>query len=318
MEFFDKDKIEGLLDYPALVGALKMGFQQSLTVPPRLHYNFNNPENEEENTLLLMPAWQEGGFLGVKLVTVAPANHKHGLPSIQGVYILSDAVTGQTKALMDAKTLTNWRTACASALAASFLARKDTETLLMIGCGSLAPYLIQAHAAVLPIKKVLLWSRNPKNASQLALIFAKNKNFAIHTVHTIDEGIAEAGILSCATLSNTPLIFGKNLRAGQHIDLVGSYKPNMREADNETIRKSQVYVDTLEMAPKESGDLAIPIQEGLLSLPDIKGDLPALCQGNVSGRSNDQSITLFKSVGHALEDLVAAQLVWKRWKKEKT
>ncbi|MGB0523007.1 MAG: ornithine cyclodeaminase family protein [Flammeovirgaceae bacterium] len=315
MQYIDKQTIEQLLDYPSLIEALRIGFQEAPTVPPRLHYDFKNPKDKQENTLLLMPAWQEGESIGVKLVTVAPANQAYGLPSIQGIYILSDAITGELKAIMDAKTLTNWRTACASALAASFLAKKDTDTLFMIGCGSLAPYLIRAHAAIRPIKRVLLWSRDHKNATRLEIELNKDKNFAIHTVHAIEEGIAEAGILSCATLSPSPLILGKYLQPGQHIDLVGSYKPTMREADDEVILRSRVYVDTIAMAPKESGDLAIPIQEGTLRLHDIQGDLSTLCNGAAQGRVNDQEITVFKSVGHALEDLVAARLVFERWKK---
>lgn len=312
MQFFDKHQIEQLLDYPTLIEALREGFRVPPTVPPRLHYNFDNPKNEKENTLLLMPAWQEGGYLGVKLVTVAPANQQYGLPSIQGIYILSDAITGETKAIMDAKTLTNWRTACASALAASYLARENAETLFMVGCGSLAPYIIQAHAAIRPIKNILLWNRNHETTKQVKLTVSRNKDFKVHTLHTIKEGIAEADIISCATLSPSPLIMGKQLKAGQHLDLVGSYKPNMREADDDALVRGRIYVDSLEMAPKETGDLAIPLAEGVIKITDIQGDLFSLCQERAVGRQSEEEITVFKSVGHALEDLVAAQLVLKK------
>lgn len=233
MQFLDHDKIEQRLNYTDLIAALKKGFHTPPTVPTRLHYHYDNgQQKQQDNTLLLMPAWQEGEQLGVKLVVVAPDNHQHGLGAIQGVYMLFDAVTGLPKAVMDAKTITNWRTACTSALASSFLSRQDSRTLLMVGSGALAPYLIQAHSAVRPIDRVLLWSRTAENAIRLTKEMS-DKSIPITTINTIEEGMAEADIICCATLSHSPLILGKHLKSGQHVDLVGAYKPDMREADHD-------------------------------------------------------------------------------------
>ena len=308
MQYFDKNKIDKLLSYEDLVDVIEKGFNEPPNVPPRLHYSVNNPLNNSENTLQIMPAWQEGKQLGIKLITVAPKNKEYNLETINGLYLLFDSVTGLPEAIMDAKAITNWRTACASALASKYLSRPDSQTLFMIGTGSLAPYLIKAHSAVRPIKKVLIWGRNIKKAEQIQKII-NNPAIEVEVVENIEKGIKKADIISCATLSETPLIFGESLLIGQHIDLVGAYTPTMREANDEVLLRSDIYVDNIEMAPKETGDLSIPLLEGTIKLEDIKGDLFDLCSGKIEGRSSGDSITVFKSVGHALEDLVTAQLI---------
>ncbi len=308
IRYFSAAEIHSLLSYDLLIEALKRGFTKQYTIPPRMHLNYDNDPESAQNTLLLMPAVSSGEVAGVKIVTVAPDNSKLDIPTIQGIYYLLDAKTGSPKGLMEAKTLTNWRTAAASALAANFLAHENAQTLLMVGTGSLAPYLIDAHACQKPIKKLMIFGRTKEKAESLAQ--SKASNFEeVQVVDSLEEAVTEADIISVATISREPLIKGEWLRPSQHIDLVGSYRPDMREADNEVIRRSRVYVDTIGMAPKETGDLALPMAEGILSLGDIQGDLFRLCRGEVSGRKTQDEITLFKSVGHALEDLVAAQLV---------
>lgn len=305
-----KEDLEKMLDYPELVKALKKAFQQKYSVPPRHHHNYKNPKAGIDSTLLLMPAWQAGKYLGIKVVTVSPKNGEKGLPSIYGIYTLFDAEKGFPLAQIDAPTLTNQRTAATSALASSFLSKKNSKTLLMIGTGSLAPELIKAHTAVRPIEEVFVWGRNFKKAKALKKLL-KNNPFKIKVVETIEEGIKKADIISCATLSREPLVFGKNLKAGQHLDLVGAYQPTTREADDIAIQKSSVFVDTYEGA-KESGDILIPMQNGILKEKNIQADLFELCKGEKKGRKNSKEITCFKSVGHALEDLAAAKLIYKK------
>ncbi|MDW3195178.1 MAG: ornithine cyclodeaminase family protein [Cytophagales bacterium] len=302
--------LHNTLNYPDLVNALREGFTKDYLVPPRMHLNYSNQPEKAANTMLLMPAVKSQEDAGVKIITVAPDNSQVGLPSIQGIYYLMDAITGSPKALLEAKTLTNWRTAAASTLASTFLSREDSSSLLLIGTGSLAPYLIEAHAAIRPIKSVMVYGRNKAKAEQLVERFSDQFE-QVEAVTDLSEAVQQADIISAATLSAEPLILGSWLRPGQHVDLVGSYLPNMREADDEVIAKGRVYVDNLEMAPKESGDLAIPLASGALSMEDIQGDLFGLCKGEVKGRVTQEEITVFKSVGHALEDLVAAQLVLK-------
>ncbi|MEM1123885.1 MAG: ornithine cyclodeaminase family protein [Bacteroidota bacterium] len=308
LPFFSGQQLEAVLSHNKLVVALRQAFQEDFTVPTRHHHNYANPSASDNSTLLLMPAWQIGGYLGVKMVTVTPQNGQRNLPAVQGVYILSDAKTGTPLAYMDAKVLTTLRTAATSALAASFLSKTNSQSLLMIGTGAMAPALIKAHATVRPIDKVFVWGRNFEKAIAIQQQFVDTK-YAVRAVETIEEIVAEVDIISCATFSKKPLLRGKWLTEGQHIDLVGSYQPDCREADDEVMQRVTLFIDT-EAATKESGDLVIPLQTGVIRSTDIKGDLTALCKQEVNGRVATQEITCFKSVGYALEDLVAAKLAY--------
>jgi ornithine cyclodeaminase/alanine dehydrogenase-like protein (mu-crystallin family) len=297
------------LSFDALIVQLEQAFTDaSITTPARHHHDYPNPKEEIDSTLLLMPSWMSGSHLGVKLVTVSPNNQQYHLPSIQGLYVLFDAVKGTPLMLLDAKELTARRTAASSALASSFLSRVNSETLLMIGTGTLAPYLIAAHATVRRYKKILIWGRNRDKAQAICDTLNPKMDVQITRVEDLEKGIKQADVVSCATLSETPLILGAWLKPGQHIDLVGAYKPDMREADDALMLKSKIYVDT-PMALKETGDLLIPMTKGILDSNDIRGDLFQLCQKTRKGREKKEEITVFKSVGHALEDLVAAKMV---------
>ncbi|WP_418604640.1 ornithine cyclodeaminase family protein [Hwangdonia sp.] len=312
----DTDFIENNTVFSELIEALKKGFCNDNTmIPMRHHHDFPNPEVNADSTLLLMPAWNPSKDAGVKIVTVSPENGQFNLPSIQGTYIYFDAVKGSIKAILEAKSLTVKRTAAASALASSFLSRKDSKSMLMIGTGALSINLIKAHAAVRPIKQVFIWGRNLEKAQAIASSL-KNENFSVHAIETIEEKIAEVDIISSATLSKAPLVFGKYLNAGQHIDLVGAYKKDMREADDEAISKASVFIDTFQGGLKESGDIVIPIENGVLNKEAIKADLFQLCSNKKNGRTSEKEITVFKSVGHALEDLVAAGYYYNKFKNE--
>lgn len=309
MIHIEDQQLEKLLAFDALVPSLQQAFCDDITTPLRHHHNFDNPEEGIQSTLLLMPAWKAGDYLGIKIVLVSPNNSRYQLPTIQGQYLLFDAHKGRQLAMMDAKILTNRRTAAASALASSFLSRPDSQSLLMIGTGSLAPHLIEAHASVRPITRVWIWGRDLAKAQQLVKDL-DHLDLQIEAISDQKEKLSEADIISCATLSPDPLVFGQYLRPGQHIDLVGSYLPTTREADDEAISKAAVYADNLEGAPKESGDLAIPLQKGIIKISDIRGDLFGLCKEKISGRRRAEEVTLFKSVGHALEDLAAAIMAY--------
>jgi len=182
----------------------------------------------------------------------------------------------------------------------------------MIGTGALSINLIKAHASIRPIKIVYVWGRTIEKAKAICNTLKKEK-FSIEAIETIEEKISEVDIISCATLSKNPLVLGKYLKEGQHIDLVGAYKKDMREADDEVIKKASVFVDTFQGGLKESGDIVIPINNGTLKERDIKADLFQLCSNEKSGRNNDSEITVFKSVGHALEDLVAANYYYTKF-----
>lgn len=306
MRFIPAKDVAKHLDFTKLVPQLKQAFCSTFNVPARHHHDFFNPKEGNESTLLLMPAVEEGEDMGVKIVTVSPNNSKYDLPSIHGVYILLDAHKGGVRAILEAKTLTAKRTAAASALASSFLSRKESSSLLMIGTGALSSELIAAHVSVRPITKVYVWGRSETKAQKV--VQECELDLEIQTVSSLKEAIEKVDIISCATLSKTPLINGEWLKEGQHLDFVGAYRPDMREADDISLQRASIFVDTM-MATKESGDLAIPLKEGAICLEDIQTDLYHLCDGRHQGRKSAKEITFFKSVGHALEDLAAAQLV---------
>ena len=298
------EQILDCFNYQEFIPILKEAFCGDYEVPNRHHYDYDNGVGPNKSVLLIMPAWSNKEYVGVKVVTVSPYNGQFNLPGIQGVYTLIEAKNGLVKAQIDAKVLTVKRTAATSALASSFLSRKDAKTLLMVGTGALSSELIEAHCTVRPIEKVLIWGRNFGKAQRMAAEF-KLENIEFTAIASIKEGITEADIISVATLSQEPLVFGKWLKPGQHLDLVGAYRPDIREADDECINVSSVFIDH-EGAIKETGDVVIPLSNGTLDKKDIKADLFELCNGKKKGRMNNEEITWFKSVGHALEDLSGA------------
>jgi ornithine cyclodeaminase len=311
MRVITGEEIEQALTYPALVEALREAFRGDITTPVRHHHTI--PREGADGTLLLMPAWNGGAepFIGCKIVTVFPDNAKANQPSVHGQYLLMSGETGELVAIMDGRTLTAWRTAAASALAASFLARKDASHLLMIGAGALAAQLIRAHASVRPITRVSLWNRTRRRA--IALAFGLSvEGIEVEIVDDLESALAEADIVSCATLSAAPLVRGAKLRKGTHVDLVGGYTPKMREADDDTIKRAKIFVDTRGGALKEAGDIVDPLKRGLITKDDVNADLFDLCRGTAKGRRTKNEITLFKSVGSAIEDLAAATLVFSK------
>ncbi|MCG8475347.1 MAG: ornithine cyclodeaminase family protein [Cytophagales bacterium] len=312
MIYITREEILKSLDYPSLIEKLREAFRIGCTVPARHHHEYENPEEGIDSTLLLMPSWEAGKHLGVKVVTVSPNNGRYGLPAIQGFYLLFDAHKGKPAAILEAKTLTARRTAAASALASSYLSRKDASSLLMVGTGALAPELVRAHLAVRSLRTVKIWGRSSDKAAELSKkLQGEFPDVQITKARNLREEVPKASIVSCATLSKTPLVKGEWLRGGQHLDLVGAYRPDMCECDSRAVIRSRVYVDTIG-GTREGGDLAIPLQKGVIDMGHVCGDLYSLTRGQTSGRSFAGDITLFKSVGHALEDLAAAQLVAER------
>jgi ornithine cyclodeaminase len=288
------------------MAALDDAFAGDVVAPPRAHHDIHVP-GDDAATILLMPAWIPGRSLGVKIATVFPDNAKRSLPAVFASYFLMSAKTGEPVAVLDGTELTLRRTAAASALASSYLSRKDARRLLMVGTGNLAPHLVRAHATARPIEEVVVWGRRPEAAESLVELL-DGEAFTVVATSDLDAAIAEADIISCATLASAPLIRGALLEPGQHLDLVGAFRPDMAEADTDSVSRSEVYVDTRSGALAEAGDILQAIDAGVIAESDIIGELAELASGGISGRTNDRSITMFKSVGTALEDLAAAEL----------
>ena len=307
MKVVGEAELLALLDDRSLVERLREAFREGAHVP--LRHGHSLPAPGGQGTLLLMPAWQMGRSLGVKVVTVFPGNAARGLSAVQAAYLWLDAETGAPLALMDGAALTRRRTAAASALAADYLARRDSATLAMVGTGSLAPHLVAAHAAVRPIRDVRVWGRTPDKARALAASLDR-PGLRVTAVTDLEAAVRGADVVSCATLATLPLVRGAWLAQGMHLDLVGGFTPEMREADDEAVRRSRVFVDT-EAAFAEAGDVVQPLSSGLLRRDDV-ADLADLVHARRPGRTADAEITLFKSVGAALEDLAAAGLAYER------
>jgi ornithine cyclodeaminase/alanine dehydrogenase-like protein (mu-crystallin family) len=308
------DDIDTALSYPELIDALETAFRADIEVPPRQHHTIK--QEGSDATLLVMPAWDGGAaatgerYLGCKLVSVFPDNATRGEPSVSGAYLLMSGTNGQPLAVMAARRLTAWRTAAASALAARYLAREDASSLLMVGAGTLAPFLVRAHRAVRPITRVVLWNRTRSRAIATAFALANAAGIETEVADDLEAAVRDADIVSCATLASEPLIKGAWLKKGTHVDLVGGFTPKMREADDAAIKKARLFVDT-RTALKEAGDLVQPIRRKVITSTRIQGDLGELCRGTVKGRKKADEITLFKSVGTAVEDLAAAAMVWR-------
>ncbi len=310
MRFIDAGAIDAALDQSALIQALAYAFRGGAQAPPRHHHTIPRPDGNA--TLLMMPAWTEGGdaHLGVKLVTVYPGNPRRALPTVIGTYLLMDGASGAPLAAMDGTRLTLWRTAAASALAARSLAKPDARRMVMVGAGALAPFLIRAHRSVRPLTDIAIWNRNPAKAEQLAADLAA-EGLPVWAVTDLAAAVAEADIVSCATLSTEALVHGAWLRPGTHLDLVGAFAPGMREVDDAAILASTLFIDT-PAALREGGDIQGAVAAGLIGEDRIAGDLAALARGDHPGRTSADEITLFKSIGAAIEDLAAARLVWMR------
>lgn len=303
----DAARTRASLPFGRLIAALREAFTTGADVPLRHHHFMPQPDGSTA-TILIMPAWQRA-FVGIKIVTIFPENGKRALPGLFSSYLLCDGETGQHMALIDGNEITSRRTAGIAALGADFLARRDANKLLICGSGRIASLLADAFRAVRPVEKVAVWNINEAGAARLAFGL-RARGIDACVAPDLQRAAGEADIVSCATLAGKPVIQGAWLKPGAHLDLIGSFTPFMREADNEVFRRGHVWVDTYD-ALKESGELLDPIRDGVIAPEDVRGSLAELCRGTRKGRADDRQITVFKAVGNALSDIAAAGLVWR-------
>lgn len=313
MRLIDADAVRAALPWTELVEALRAMFRDGCAAPLR-HAHTMAGDHATPASLLLMPAWQEAGetrYSGVKIVHVVPDNRARNLPAVSAAYLLSDAATGQPVALLDGAELTDRRTAAASVLAGTYLARRDSRSLLVCGAGRVGRALVEAWSAVFPISDAMIWARDTTRAEALAAQM-RGHGIAARAVADLQAAAGQADIVSCATLATAPLVHGAWLRPGTHVDLVGAFRRDMREADAALIARATVFVDTMAGGMAEGGDVVQAIAEGAITADHVRGDLHALCRGDIYGRTDEAEITVFKSVGAALEDLAAAILTVER------
>ena len=300
---FTAADISAALPYPALIDRIAAVVADEIVAPQRL-----SAHGWAGTELLAMPAIGRR-YAGAKILTKVPANAARNLPVIRGFFALFDVEDGRTLATMDASELTGRRTAAVSALASRQLSRPESSSLLLCGSGHMIPYLAEAHATVRPITSISVWARDPlKVASVVQRIASRLPDVTVEAAADLDQAVACSDIVSAATGATEPFIHGACLRPGTHVDLVGSYRPDMRELDDNGVRSARIFVDNVEAALCEAGDLISPIATGIIDASAIEGDLKAIASG--AGRRGGQETTLFKSVGSAIVDLAAGSLVW--------
>lgn len=299
MRVYAADAVHAALPWERLAAALEAAFVAGARVPLR-HAHALSPAD----TLLLMPAWNER-LIATKLVTVIPgAAH-----TVAATLLVLDRASGTPLALLDGEAVTLRRTAAASALAARLLARHDADTLLLVGTGRLAPWMARAHAALRPgLRRIEVWGRRPEAAATLAASLAA-EGLPAAPAAELEPAVRRAALVCCATTSTVPLLRGAWLAEGAHLDLVGGFRRDMREADDAAIARAEVFVDTRAGALAEAGDLVQPLAAGAIVEGHVRAELAELLRGTHPGRSGPGAVTLFKSVGTALEDLAAAAAV---------
>jgi ornithine cyclodeaminase len=306
MNYFDSSAVRKALPYPQLIDALAHGLQLPIEAPPR---SFFTP-NDDASCVLIMPAWKTKEVFGVKLVSVWPSNKDIGSPTVSAVYVLLSCENGMPLAVIDGTELTLRRTAAAAALAASLLARKNSQTLAMLGTGALSVPLVQAHASVMHFKNILIWGRQKNKALS---VVAELKNLGIESTYSEDLSatLNKADVVAAATTATEPFIISKWLKPGTHLGLIGAFTPQMAEAEPALMSKVQIFADNRSAVLEKGGEILQAIDQGIISPSSIEGELSELASAPTrSWRNNDQAITVFKSVGFASLDLIAAELVF--------
>ena len=314
MQIIDEKQVQETLSFNTLIPLLKQKFADYFNMPQRQVFKLDSaPDNHD--AFALLPAWDKD-VIGTKAFTYFPNNQQsQGKKSLYSKIMLFSRQTGEPLALVDGTSITYWRTAAVSALASQLLSRANSRQLMLFGSGNLAPYLIKAHLSVRSIEHVIIAARSPDKGEKLRQKmqeFYPKVSFSVSL--DIEADVKSSDIIICATSASEPLFNGEVVSAGSHIDCLGNHHANCRECDTTTMLRAQVYVDSLENTLKEAGELLIPINESKFEVSDIKGELADLCKTNLSLRQSEEEITLFKSVGTAMSDLVAAYSVYQSLK----
>lgn len=309
MQIISAQQVDQVLDFPLLINALQQGFAKEFTMPPRQLWPLTSGQPE---AFALLPSWNEQ-VIAVKAFSYFPQNSQQNLPALHASILLYRRDNGVPLAWVEGSSVTCWRTAAVSALASRYLARPDARTLLLLGSGRLALPLIQAHLAEHDLHTLLLWGRNQPAVRQLwHKVQQLYPRLQVQVVDDISAACQQSDIIVAATGAATPLLFGQDIPPGCHVDLLGNHSPQHRECDTELVRRASVYVDDRNNVLNEAGELLIPIAEKQFSASDIRAELAELCRRNQPARQHRDEITLFKSVGTALSDLLCAELVLQR------
>lgn len=306
MDYFDSIAVKNALPYPELIEALTRGLQLPIEVPSRSYF----APNADASCVLIMPAWKAKEVFGVKLVSVWPSNKAIGSPTVSAVYVLLSCENGMPLAVIDGTELTLRRTAAAAALAAKILARKNSQTLAILGTGALCVPMVQAHASVHPFKSILIWGRQ-KTKALAAVAELKTLGIESNDSEDLAETLNQADVVAAATTATEPFILSKWLKPGTHLGLIGAFTPQMAEAEPALMSQVQVFADNRSAVLEKGGEIYQAIQQGIMLPSNIEGELGELASDpSRSWRKDGRAITVFKSVGFASLDLIAAELVY--------
>ena len=307
MKVISAEEVHSALSYPELVDSLQEAYGGKYSMPPRQVFLLD--ENTNNDAFAVLSSWNDQ-FIGVKAFTYFPeaaAPYK----SLYSKILLFNRDHGEPLALVDGTTVTFWRTAGISGLATRLLSREDSETMLLLGTGNLAPYIIRANLSVRPLKKVMVWGRNLAKAEAVVETMQKEfSNVEFSAIEDRQTACSEADIVVAATGSHEPIVLGEWIKPGTHTDFIGNHHADKRECDTDLITKARVYADSRVNAFKEAGEILVPIKEGVFAKEGIVAELSEMCRGDAVLRENEEEVTLFKSIGMAMSDLVGAGLAY--------
>ncbi len=314
MMMLDASQMLDQLSFAAMVDELAAMHHEPIGLVDELMMDSTDADGNLGH-FFIRSGWQPEKAVGAKVITVFPRNNIEARwPSIQAVYVLFEGKHGTPVACLDGTALTWIKTATDSALGSKLLARADVESMLMIGAGQMAPHLVAAHLAVRPsLKTVRVWNRSVDKAERLcAELGGKFPAVDFATVATVEAGARDADLICSAIGRPEPVIEGAWLKPGVHVDLIGAFTPEMREADDECLRRGSLFVDARETTIHHIGELMIPLASGVISEADVLASLSELCQGSHPGRTDDNEITLFKNGGGGHLDLMCARMLHDR------
>ncbi len=310
MKTISAEDVHAALSYPHLIDALQDAYSKEFTMPPRKVFLLDDQEDNHD-AFALLPSWN-GNIIGIKAFTYFPDNTEP-YKSLYSKILLFDRAHGEPLALVDGTSVTFWRTAGISGLATRLLAREDAKTLLLLGTGNLARYIIRANLSVRPLTRILVWGRTSSKANAVvADMAAQFPEVTFEVVENVETACGEADIVVSATGAHEPVVQGDWIRPGTHTDFIGNHHATKRECDTALVLKSKVYADSRDNCFREAGEILVPISEGVYQESDVVGQLTEMCAGTVPLRESADEITLFKSIGMALSDLVGAGLAYRQ------
>ena len=307
MQMIDAETVHRLLPYKMLIKELKEMHKKKI---PEGDIVYTKDPSGADNMFVTMPGWLSGKLIVVKMVGVFPSNRDRDPPigSVLGAVTAFDSKTGRPILVADGEAMTYRKTAAISGLGTTLLAPPRPKELLIVGAGGLSSHVTMAHIAARPsISRIQVWNRTKHRAETLAAKLC-GQGLEAKATTDLDTAVTEADIISCVTMSRVPLVKGALLKPGAHLDLVGSYLPDMRETDDDAMRRGSIYT-CCDRGRDEVGELTLPMDSGALSFDDILGDAFELVQGQVSGRVSDQEITVYKNIGGAHQDVFTTSIL---------